>query len=55
MGRFIVGIVLLVLVTSALIGILAVPADALNGEESLEKIVFACFMLIGGVMVVYSM
>jgi hypothetical protein len=55
MGRLITGIVVLALVTFALIGVLADPADTLSGEESLGGIVFVCFMLVGGVMLVYSM
>ena len=54
MGRLITGIVLLLLVLFAFIGIMTDPAGALSGEGSLEGIVFVCLMLVGGALLVYS-
>jgi hypothetical protein len=54
MVRLIIGIVLLVFVMFAVIGILTDPAGALSSEGGLEGMVFVCLMLAGGVFLVYS-
>ena len=53
MIRLITGIVLLVFVLFAFIGILTDPAGALGSEGSLEGVVFVCLMLFGGVLLIH--
>lgn len=54
MGRLISGIFLVVLVFFAIIGILVDPEEALNTEGSREGIALVCFILFGGIFLIFS-